>query len=84
MQISIYGYSFCTGARRGFSLIAGNILRVTALNCISGFVIFLGKLFVCILTSLIAFLVLRTQFDSVGDYVLPTIVRTIRTFRSFH
>jgi len=80
IMISIYGYSFCTGARRGFSLIAGNLLRVTALNCVSGFVIFLGKLFVCIFTTLIAFAVLRHQFDSVGDYVIPTIAIAILAY----
>lgn len=80
IMISIYGYSFCTGARRGFSLIAGNLLRVTALNCISGFVIFLGKLFVCIITTVIAFAVLRHQFDEVGDYVIPTIAIAILSY----
>lgn len=80
IMISIYGYSFCTGAKRGFSLIAGNLLRVTALNCVSGFVIFLGKLFVSIFTSLIAFAVLRNNFDEVGDYVIPTIAIAILSY----
>jgi len=80
IMISIYGYSFCTGARRGFTLVAGNLLRVTALNCVSGFVIFLGKLFVSILTALIAFAVLRHNFDDIGDYVIPTIAIAILAY----
>jgi hypothetical protein len=80
IMISIYGYSFCTGAKRGFTLIAGNLLRVTALHCVSGFVIFLGKLFVCMITTVGAFAALRHQFDAVGDYVIPTIAIAILSY----
>jgi len=80
IMVSIYGYSFCTGARRGMVLITTNILRVTAVHCVSAYVIFLGKLFVCIVTTLIAFIVLRNEFDSVGDYVIPTIAIAILAY----
>jgi hypothetical protein len=73
IMISIYGYSFCQGAKRGFGLLADNFLRVAALNCVGGFIVFLGKLFVCILTALIAFIVLKRNSDDIGDYVIPTV-----------
>jgi len=80
IMISIYGYSFCTGARRGFSLVASNILRVTAVNCCTGFVVFLGKLFVSMLTTLIAFVILKNNFNNVGDYAIPTIAIAILAY----
>jgi len=80
IMISIYGYSFCHGARRGFSLIAGNFLRVAALNCVSGFVVFLGKLFVCAATALVAFIYLKRNSDQVGDYVIPTVAIAILAY----
>lgn len=80
IMISIYGYSFCHGARRGFSLIAGNLLRVTALNFIGGFVIFLGKLFVCIITALISFIFLRRNADEIGEYMIPVIAIAILAY----
>jgi len=81
IMISIYGYSFCAGARRGFSLIAGNLLRVTALNFVGGFVIFLGKLFVCILTALISFVVMKNYAaDDIGEYMIAVIAIAILAY----
>jgi len=80
IMISIYGYSFCHGARRGFSLIAGNLLRVAALNCVSGFIVFLGKLFVCVVTALVAFIFFRSNANDIGDYVIPTVAIAILAY----
>jgi choline transporter-like protein 2/4/5 len=81
IMVAIYGYSFCEGARRGFSLIASNLLRVSALTCVSTFLIFLGKLFVCMLTTLVAFFVF-TRYDNqnLADYMLPLIVISILSY----
>lgn len=76
IMIAIYGYSFCEGARRGFELLATNILRVSAVNVVAGFLIFLGKLFVALVTTLCAFVVLsREDQDDTNtyDYMLPVI-----------
>ena len=40
---AIYGYSFCRAARKGFFLLLRNILRVAAVNMISSFFLFIGK-----------------------------------------
>lgn len=81
IMVAIYGYSFCEGARRGFSLIASNFLRVSALNCVSGFLLFLGKLFVCMLTTLGAFLVFtRWNNENIDEYILPLIIISILAY----
>jgi hypothetical protein len=81
IMVAIYGYSFCEGARRGFTLLATNFLRVSALNCVSTFLIFLGKLFVCMTTTLISFLVFtRYNNDNLADYMLPLIVICILSY----
>jgi len=83
IMVAIYGYSFCQGARRGFDLLASNILRVAALNCVTGFLIFLGKLFVCMVTTLAAFVVLSradTNDETTYDYMLPVIAISILSY----
>ncbi|XP_064606234.1 choline transporter-like protein 1 [Liolophura sinensis] len=41
--MAIHGYSFCKSARRAFSIIVSNALRMVAINCVGDFVLFLGK-----------------------------------------
>ena len=43
IQTAIHGYSFCKAARSAFFLLLRNILRVAAVNMVSGFVIIIGK-----------------------------------------
>lgn len=51
IMTAIYGYSFCKGARSGFFLILRNVLRVAAVNMVSGFLLFIGRVsifyFIC-------------------------------------
>ncbi|RYH28559.1 CTL/SLC44 family protein [archaeon] len=48
IMTAIYGYSFCKAARAGFFLIMRNILRVAAVNMVSSFVLFIGRVCLCI------------------------------------
>jgi len=52
--IAIEGKNFCSAAGTAFKIIASNILRVTAINSVGDFVLFLGKLavssIVCIMS----------------------------------
>ncbi|GAM18465.1 hypothetical protein SAMD00019534_016400, partial [Acytostelium subglobosum LB1] len=73
IMISIYGYSFCKGARRGFSLIVSNVLRVAAVSVISSFLLFLGRILITVVTVGIAFYVLQ-RVDNSGFYVVPVIL----------
>jgi hypothetical protein len=46
IQTAIFGYSFCTAARKAFFLILRNILRISAVAIVSSFVLIIGKLFI--------------------------------------
>ncbi|GAM17171.1 hypothetical protein SAMD00019534_003460 [Acytostelium subglobosum LB1] len=73
IMIAIYGYSFCKGARRGFSLIVSNVLRVAAVGVISSFILFLGRVFITVLT-VGASLYLFMEVDHDGFYIAPVIL----------
>ena len=50
IQTAIYSYSFCKSCRCAFFLLLRNVLRVAAVNTISSFVLFIGKvirIFIC-------------------------------------
>ena len=40
---AIFAYSFCHAARKAFFLLLRNILRVSAVSMVSGFVLLIGK-----------------------------------------
>ena len=61
--VGIYGHSFCTSAKTAFELLTRNALRLIAINTVSGFVIFIGKMFVSLLTTGLAYWGLR-QLDT--------------------
>ncbi|EGD78975.1 hypothetical protein PTSG_01948 [Salpingoeca rosetta] len=46
IEIAIYGYSFCKGAREAFSTLLRNALRVATINSVGSFVLLLSKLVV--------------------------------------
>ncbi|EFA82487.1 solute carrier family 44 protein member 2 [Heterostelium album PN500] len=73
IMVAIYGYSFCKGARRGFSLIVSNVLRVAAVSVISAFLIFLGRLLITVITIGISFILLQRIAED-GFYVVPVII----------
>jgi hypothetical protein len=43
IHIALYGDNFCTSARKAFSTLMGNALRVVAINFITSFLLFIGK-----------------------------------------
>ncbi|KYQ91635.1 solute carrier family 44 protein member 2 [Tieghemostelium lacteum] len=73
IMISIYGYSFCEGAQRGFTLILSNILRVGAVNMIGTFLMFLGRILITAATVGISFYLLE-RVDDLTFYVIPVIL----------
>lgn len=70
VMIGVYGYSFCTSARRGFKIIVNNPLRVGAINCVNIFVMFLGKLFITLITTIAAFVYLK-NYTNLNFYYFP-------------
>ena len=55
IEIAIYGYNFCTAAKKAFFLLMRNILRVAVLNGITSFILFLFKFTIAIGMSIGAF-----------------------------
>lgn len=64
IQTAIYGYSFCKACRAAFFLVLRNILRVAAVNMVAEFVLFLGKIFVPVVTTFLLYLVLGYSVPS--------------------
>jgi solute carrier family 44 protein 1 (choline transporter-like protein) len=62
IEIAMYGYSFCQAGRQAFKLLVSNVLRVTAINSVGDFVLFLGKVLVVAATVLIGVKMLQVRF----------------------
>ncbi|KAA0185908.1 Choline transporter protein 4, partial [Fasciolopsis buskii] len=56
--ISIYGQSFCSGARSAFYLLLRNAVRLVVVDKVADFILFVGKLVVVGLTSGLGYLYL--------------------------
>ena len=73
IQTAIYGYGFCHAAKQAFGLIMRNILRVAAVNMVADFILFLGRLFIPVVTTLIAYLALAYGGGDMSGLILPLI-----------
>ncbi|XP_033103325.1 choline transporter-like protein 4 [Anneissia japonica] len=51
IEIAVYGKNFCTSAKNAFFLLMRNIARATALNGISSFMLFVGKIVITLGTA---------------------------------
>ena len=67
IETAIYGYNFCTAARRAFTLLLTNIVRVAVLNFITGFMMFVIKLFVVAITGCVAYYWIQNNSDLEAD-----------------
>lgn len=50
---AVFGYNFCRACHRAFTLLIGNVLRVSAINSVGTFTLFLGQVAVTALIVLI-------------------------------
>jgi len=73
IQTAIYGTSFCASCVKAFFLIARNVLRVIAVNMVADFILMLGRMFIPIVTTLCAYLILAYKEGSTNGLVLPLI-----------
>lgn len=76
---ALNGDNFCGSACTAFGLLTSNILRVAAFNIISTFVLFIGRLFIAILTTMGgAIFIIRyyrgPREDEINSPILPIIV----------
>eukprot|EP00835_Amoeboradix_gromovi_P001237 NODE_53_length_26956_cov_0.387348.p3 type:complete len:572 gc:universal NODE_53_length_26956_cov_0.387348:4300-6015(+) len=67
--VGIYGTSFCKSAKTAFGLLSRNAARMIAINAVSGFIIFVGKIFVSLLTTGLGYYFLRA-LDKNGTITL--------------
>ncbi|XP_072167973.1 choline transporter-like protein 4 [Diadema setosum] len=76
IEIAVYGRNFCSSAKSAFELLMRNILRVSVLNGVTGFMLFLLKSCIVVGISVGAFYFFQLQVtSSTGDafYVVPNI-----------
>jgi hypothetical protein len=74
---AIYGYSFCHAARKSFFLLLRNILRVAAVNMISGFMMFIWKFSIPVLVTFLTYLGVTYGYSTdtgVSDIVAPLVI----------
>ena len=88
---AIYGYNFCHAAVDVFWLIFRNIARVATVNCVTSFVLFIGKLLVTGLTCVLAFFFfdgtlaksvkeLQALTPSLNYFFVPVIIIGVSTY----
>ncbi|KAJ3428598.1 ctl-like protein [Anaeramoeba flamelloides] len=79
IMIAVYGQSFCKSTKRAFHLIGRNLFRIMAINIVGDFLLFLGKLSVCILTGIIAMAMCKAD-DNMSLYVIPSVLSAILAY----
>eukprot|EP00834_Sanchytrium_tribonematis_P000595 NODE_11_length_54881_cov_1.430718.p8 type:complete len:564 gc:universal NODE_11_length_54881_cov_1.430718:15659-17350(+) len=67
--IGIYGTSFCKSAQTAFGLLSRNALRLIAIESVSGFVIFIGKMFISLLSTGLGYFLIR-YLDKIGTIIV--------------
>lgn len=84
IMTAVYGYNFCAGARRAFSLLARNLVRVVVLDKVTDFILFIGKVIVValvILTSTALFQSNAKSLDRELNYqAIPIILILVSTY----
>ncbi|KNE72875.1 hypothetical protein AMAG_16975 [Allomyces macrogynus ATCC 38327] len=68
IEIAVYGYSFCDGAKMAFQLLVRNAFRLVVIDRVSGFLFLLGKLIIVSGTCMIALALLQTFEAGIADY----------------
>ncbi|KAF7692331.1 hypothetical protein HF521_009941 [Silurus meridionalis] len=69
IMIAVYGKSFCTSAREAFFLLMRNVVRVTVLDRMTHFLLFLGKILITASVGAIAFFFFTHKIPVVQDEV---------------
>lgn len=81
IQTAIYSYSFCKAGKTAFFLILRNILRVSTVNMISSFVLFIGKLFIAFITTLLMYLTIAYNNSiQMNSIMTPLIITFILSY----
>eukprot|EP00002_Diphylleia_rotans_P003031 TRINITY_DN1201_c0_g1_i1.p1 TRINITY_DN1201_c0_g1~~TRINITY_DN1201_c0_g1_i1.p1 ORF type:complete len:611 (-),score=135.12 TRINITY_DN1201_c0_g1_i1:698-2530(-) len=77
--IAIYGDSFCSSAVTAFELVWNNLIRVAAVNVVSEFMIFLGKLFVALICGVASAQVFVNK-PEIGFWMFPCVLVVVFSY----
>ena len=81
IQTAMMGFSFCSAAKASFALLLKNVLRVATVSFVSEFVLFIGKLFIVVSTTLLTYLYLDKELSGeLNGLWLPTLVTAIISY----
>ena len=73
IQTAIHGYSFCRASREAFFLILKNILRISAVSIVSDLVLFIGKMFIVLASTIGAYFYMQYYYgDDLNGLAMPT------------
>ncbi len=64
IQTAIFGYSFCRAARSAFFLILRNMARIGAISYVSAAVLIIGKLFISVATTALAYFAIVDRINN--------------------
>ncbi|XP_055912747.1 choline transporter-like 1 [Eupeodes corollae] len=81
--VAIESINFCPAAGIAWNAMATNVIQVATINSVGDFVLFLGKLVVAALTSLIAIIMLKDRTD-LNFYIAPVIIIAVFAFFIAH
>ncbi|KAI4888406.1 hypothetical protein NFI96_018877 [Prochilodus magdalenae] len=67
LRIAIYGKNFCTSAKEAFFLLMRNIIRVSVLDKVTDFLLFLGKLLIVGIVGICSFFFFSGKIKAVEE-----------------
>jgi choline transporter-like protein 2/4/5 len=76
--VAIHGHGFCSAAMAAVVILTRNVLRVSAVNMVAGFVLMLGKIMVPCVTTLLCFLFVRDM--NTNGIILPMLLVFILSY----
>ncbi|XP_053205691.1 choline transporter-like protein 1 [Panonychus citri] len=82
--MAIHGSSFSTSARRAFSILSSNTLKIATINSIGDFLLLLGKLSVISLTLIVGVELTKDKVDRLNHPWSPLIIAAIFAYFISH
>lgn len=84
VEIAIHGYSFLTGARRAFHVLASNPLRLIAIKSVSNILLLIAKICVVFGTVSVAFILLEEKSNQLNYSWSPVVISAIYAYVVAH
>ena len=82
IQTAIFGYPFCTAARKGFFLVLRNIRRVAALEAVGNFIFFITKVLISATCALVCFIWMGQYYtEETHSITYPTLLASVMAYQ---